>query len=168
MPKRVFIGIRPDNETIKNIKTFQEEFSHLPIHWAREENIHITLVPPWRPKNFEEDLSIFQDFSPIYNSEPLTFTKIQIFKTKSILWATGQAPESLINLINRLTSSFNLPPQKRKYIMHITLAKHVDPAIYIPKIQILWEFVPESLILFESIQRKTGTIYNKISEIPLA
>lgn len=167
MPRRLFIGTRPDEKTLKNIRIFQEEFSHIPVHWAGEENIHVTLVPPWKPGDFEQTLSTFRGIKTALAVPALTFTQIQLNKSKRIVWAVGKAPDNLTALVEQLTSIFQLPKQNRKFLMHITLAKHVDQTIELPDIKISWQFVPESLILFESIQTKAETVYNKISEIPL-
>ncbi len=167
MPRRLFIGIHPDEKILKNIRMFQDEFSHLPVHWAGEENIHVTLVSPWKPVDFEKTLNTFKNMRIGTPLPTLTFTQIQLYKSKRILWARGKTPDGLIVLVDKLTSTFKLPKQNRKFLMHITLAKHIDQTIELPNIQILWQFVPESLVLFESIQTKTGTVYNKISEIPL-
>ncbi|KKS07548.1 hypothetical protein A3K01_00345 [candidate division WWE3 bacterium RIFOXYD1_FULL_43_17] len=167
MPRRIFIGIKPDDYIIKNVQSMQEQLAFLPVHWVPLQNLHVTLLPPWKPGNYEKDLETFNSLKTAQPSKPLTFTSVTFFKPKNILWAVGRKSEFLTPLIKNLRTAFNRPEDERKYLMHMTLAKHVAPELHIPEVEVRWQFTAAALILFESVQTKENTEYKTLSTISL-
>ncbi|HBI35564.1 TPA: RNA 2',3'-cyclic phosphodiesterase [candidate division WWE3 bacterium] len=168
MPRRIFIGIKPDDHITKNIHSMQEQLAFLPVHWVPLENLHVTLLPPWKPSNYEKDLETFKTLKIARPAAPLTFTSVTFFKSKNILWAVGQKSEILTPMIENLRNAFNLVKDERKYLMHMTLAKHVAPELHIPEVVVQWKFTPSTLTLFESLQTNEGTEYKTLSTVSLA
>ncbi|HBY10453.1 hypothetical protein A2473_03430 [candidate division WWE3 bacterium RIFOXYC2_FULL_42_13] len=167
MPRRIFIGIKPDDYIIKNVQSMQDQLAFLPVHWVPLQNLHVTLLPPWKPGNYEKDLEIFNTLKIARPSVPLTFTSVTFFKPKNILWAVGRKSEFLTLLIEDLRTSFNRPKDERKYLMHMTLAKHVALELHIPEVAVQWQFTATALTLLESVQTKESTEYKTLSTISL-
>ena len=167
MPRRIFIAIKPTDHIVKKVQTMQEQLAFLPVHWVPPENLHVTLLPPWKSENYEHALKTFSSLKIEKPKIALTFESVQFYKPKNILWAVGRAPEFLGPVIENLRNTFQQPADERKYLMHITLAKHVAAELKVPEVQIDWQFVPEELTLFESLQTETGTEYKTLSSIPL-
>ena len=167
MPRRIFIGIKPDEQIIKDIKSMHEQLAFLPVHWVPPENLHTTLIPPWKPANYEKDLETFNSLKIKQPSAPLTFTAVTFFKPKNMIWAVGRNPETLTPIIENLRNAFNFAKDEREYLMHITLAKHVAAELNIPEVATQWQFIPSELTLFESFQTKDETQYKTLSTISL-
>jgi len=167
MPRRIFIGIKPDDHIIRDIKSMHEQLAFLPVHWVPLENLHTTLIPPWKPTNYEKDLETFNSLKIKQPSAPLTFTSVTFFKPKNMLWAVGHNSETLCPIIENLRNAFNFAKDEREYLMHITLAKHVAAELSIPEVKIQWQFVPTELTLFETVQTKGETQYKTLSTISM-
>ncbi|KKT26699.1 MAG: hypothetical protein UW13_C0009G0004 [candidate division WWE3 bacterium GW2011_GWA1_43_94] len=144
-----------------------EQLAFLPVHWVPLENLHTTLIPPWKPTNYEKDLETFNSLKIKQPSAPLTFTSVTFFKPKNMLWAVGHNSETLCPIIENLRNAFNFAKDEREYLMHITLAKHVAAELSIPEVKIQWQFVPTELTLFETVQTKGETQYKTLSTISM-
>lgn len=167
MPRRIFIAVKPDEHILKDIKSMHEQLAFLPAHWVPLENLHVTLIPPWKPTNYEKDLETFNSLKIAQPSAPLTFTSVTFFKPKNMLWAVGQKSEFLTPIIENLRTAFNRPKDGREYLMHITLAKHVAAELNVPEVEVQWQFIPTTLTLFESVQTKDETQYKTLSTVSL-
>lgn len=165
MTKRIFLGLSVPNFIKQNVKELKTEFSYLPIKWVPPENLHITLVPPWKPEDFNKDLTLFKKLQISSPTEPLRFEKITHVKRGAFLRAEGSAHDSLIGLTNKLHEKLNRPKEKRDFQMHITIARKVSSELQLPDIELNWEFIPEGVIMFESLQHKEGTDYKIIHEL---
>ena len=167
MPRRIFIAIKPDDFITKDVRAMQEQLAFLPVHWIPLENLHVTLIPPWKPTNYEKDLETFNSLRIKQPSAPLTFTSVKFFKPKNMLWAVGQNPEIIAPVIENLRNVFNFAKDEREYLMHITLAKHVAAELNIPEVKTHWQFIPTELTLFETVRTKDETQYKTLSTISL-
>ncbi|EKD99889.1 MAG: hypothetical protein ACD_22C00143G0001 [uncultured bacterium] len=167
MPRRIFIGIKPDNYIIKNVQSMQEQLAFLPVHWVPIQNLHITLLPPWKPENYEKDLETFNALKIALPAVPLILKTVTFFKSKNILWAVGQKSEFLTPIIETLRTAFNRPEDERKYLMHMTIAKHASSELNFPEVAVRWQFTPTGLTLFESVQTKESTEYKTLSTISM-
>lgn len=165
MTKRIFLGLTVPNFIKENVAELQTEFSYLPIKWVPPQNLHITLVPPWKPENFNEDLILFKNLKISPPNEPLKFQKITHVKRGAFLRAEGDSPETIIELADILHQKLNRPKEKRDFQMHITIARKVSSELQLPDIELNWEFNPESVVMFESLQHKEGTDYKIIHEL---
>lgn len=166
MSKRIFIGLTVSEQIKKDVKNLSNEFSYLNITWVPIENLHITLLPPWKSADFQNDLNTFKNIKLPSPQTPLNFDKIIFEKRTRHLRAIGSATSEITNLIDNVTEKMNRVKDNRDFTMHITLAKKVSLDLQFPEIKLNWEFVPKAITMFESIQHKHDTDYKIIHELP--
>lgn len=123
--KRIFIAIKISPEIQKRAEAWKAEFSTLPVRWIFQENLHITLIPPWEEENIEEVISKIEKIQG-KTSFAIKFQKItygpNLFNPR-LIWAEGESVESLIQLQKKIVKLLGLKQPDRKFKPHLTLAR---------------------------------------------
>lgn len=182
MKRRIFVAI-PIPENIKfQVVRWQKEHSVLNVRWLREENLHITLAPPWyaEEKEVEEASKTIQEVLEGFESFVVRITHIMFGPPGSIprlIWAEGAASvefKALQNAIqNKLLENPRTgfkTPERRPTLLHLTLARFRPGTFkFLPKIQgsVNWKFKIESIVIMESVLKRDGAEYGILREFKL-
>jgi RNA 2',3'-cyclic 3'-phosphodiesterase len=184
---RLFIALPVDDEnsviSLKNSLGFLKKFnSSLKI--VSPENYHITLKF-FGAVNAGVSDTLIKDFSLIAGLKKIEYRidTIGAFPSRdnpSVIWAGLKCDEKpldeLIKSVEALSSLHGFPPEERKFLPHLTLARvrretkvsHELIDFIKDKINILSvSSVFRELVLYESILKKTGPEYKKIEVIHL-
>lgn len=125
MKKRIFIAYTISENLKKNIKEWTKELHEFPIRFVPEENLHITIIPPWHEDNIElvqEKLRNLQKPQSFF----LTLSSVTIGpegKTPWVFWIRSKPSEEMNVLKTKLENHLQLVAEKRDYFPHITLAR---------------------------------------------
>ncbi len=173
MGKRVFIGIKIKPELFPMIDEWRRAYSDLPVRFIADDNLHITLIPPW----YEDKKAISDKIEEIKRIRGLKRFYIKLrrvcfgptLKGPRLIWAEGEVPEELLLLISRLEKTLHKMPEKRIYKLHLTLARfNVRNYKMFPirklNDNILWKQIVSSFCLFESKLSSRGAEYKVIRE----
>lgn len=171
--KRVFVGIPISNKLQAAISQWREEHQDLPVRWLSDKNLHITLVPPWYESDTQAVIKKLKEVS----CEPFTikFDSVSFGPNPTsprLIWASGQAPGPIIFLKNSLEKVLQVPSEKRKLILHATLARFRPEAYKFFSLQVLnnpvrWEMEVKSFALYESRLSPWGAEYEMLEEFEL-
>jgi 2'-5' RNA ligase len=165
--KRIFIGLKPDKHILKNVKITRSGLENLIKNWVSEENLHITLIPPWKTEDTQETVNKFNSLNLPTGQLQINLNEVEIYAPKTMLWAKGKNTPELIILRDFLLKNFNLPEDNREFLIHMRLAKNVDQSVMFPNIEINWSFIPDKLTLYESVQSPEGMEYKTLTEIEI-
>ena len=93
-------------------------------------------------------------------------------KSPRLLWATGKTPKNIIELQQKLLYYFPKQKEKRKFKMHLTLARFKYQEFRKFQIQnmhlpIEWQESFREVTLFESVLSPGGAEYSVLGTIPL-
>lgn len=167
--RRVFIAIPVPGDIKKEIAVWQKRHSHIPIRWIKEDNLHITVVPPWYVTDDEIRSVVIAlkgavlglvSFSAIF--EKILFGPPN--QPARLIWAEGETPEEFAELKMRLENTLTsfIKKEKRQPKLHLTIARFrsgsIDP---LPELngKIDWKFEVNSIVLMESKLKRTGAEY---------
>lgn len=181
MTKRVFIGLPTDFALQDAITIWQEGYHRLPVRWTPPHNLHITLIPPWEEENPAAVAGILSKFAGCVPPFTVRFEKISFGPTPDaprLLWATGNAPEPLCELKDRLEEKlrkegFDIPLESRDLLLHLTIARfRAEDFSRFPNKRmdepVEWENEISSFVLFESHLSPSGAEYEELARIPLS
>ncbi|OGM27723.1 hypothetical protein A2962_02595 [Candidatus Woesebacteria bacterium RIFCSPLOWO2_01_FULL_39_61] len=82
---RVFVGIKISQKLKKEITNWQALHKRLAVRWIEEDNIHLTLVPPWYVHSNEVE-NIIRDLEMVKNqTQPfiIQYRYLREFKFKN-------------------------------------------------------------------------------------
>jgi len=176
MKRRIFIAISIPAEVKKEVGAWQKKNSRIPVRWIKEDNLHITVIPPWYVaddelhivmKAVKGDLKYAQPFSVRF--EKVLFGPPN--QPSRLIWAEGETPKEFIDLKNCLDEALAdfIRPEKRRPKLHLTIARFRPGSIHpFPEFneEIGWEFEVESIVLMESKLRRAGAQYSIIQAFP--
>lgn len=124
--KRIFIAIPASSEIIEQIHAFRSENPQLPVVWARDNNLHITLIPP---KEMDEQQESETRRALAHCLAEGVFTihlnKISFGPNEGeprLLWATGDNTPELLQLKTTIEECIGYVPD-RDFLLHITLGR---------------------------------------------
>lgn len=173
--KRVFVGIKINDDLSREIVSWQKKQINKNVRWIIENNLHLTLVPPW----YEEDIEGVKDYLDKLelNLSPfeILFERILFGPTirdPRLIWVQGPIPSEVLNLKRRIEENLGIIPEKREFKFHITLGRFKDRGFQNLKYKIQmggisWKMKVESICLFESILSPNGADYRVLKEIKL-
>lgn len=174
--KRVFVAIKISKQLQAEIAKWRQDFPDWPVRWVPDENLHITLAPPWPEDDIpkiKNNLAKIQDrFKPFkINFNKVSFGPNQ--RDPRLIWATGQAPEEIINLAKTVQEVIGQAQNNsRPFTLHLTLArfkpwqfsgfknKNLDE-------QVSWPDLVNEVELIESVLLPTGAEYIALKKIKL-
>ena len=170
---RVFIGIQLTKKLQRKITSWQEKYQQTfvisGVRFIEQENLHITLLPPWNVGNPEEIVSMLEK-EKFAGQFDLLFTKIvtKPLRHTQYIWIYGSTSEMLQNLRLQLAAMLHRPLEKREYLLHTTIARIQKHAKYIPvEESINWKMKVKSFVLFASHLSSQGAEYEVIKEFAL-
>lgn len=171
--KRLFIALPVTGDIAEAINGFK--YTHnLPVRWTQESDLHITLVPPWYDTN--EKLKTKSEKLRTIKSEKFEIHLKEIVfappKRPRLIWATGETPQGLISLKNKLELVPGFKPEGRPFKIHITLARFREKqfATFPKKAlheKISWQFTADRFVLMESHLGREGAHYTTLEQFML-
>ncbi|OGH21294.1 MAG: 2'-5' RNA ligase [Candidatus Levybacteria bacterium RIFCSPLOWO2_01_FULL_38_13] len=167
---RIFIGIKCSGEIQKDFLKWQEENRKLPVRFIESSNLHVTLVPPFWEENIEKVIGKFNKFNFDEGFFDLIFEEIKYFPGNRpwMIWVNGKTTKSLLRLHEKLHEHFRREKEKRKYNLHITLARFEEKGILeLPRIKqtkINRKMKVNKITLFESRLSRLGATYSIITQ----
>jgi RNA 2',3'-cyclic 3'-phosphodiesterase len=183
--RRVFIAINLPHKIKQRLIELQEEWSELPIRWAGEKNLHLTLIFIGNLSD-QETGDICQNLKKIEdNFSPFLINLTQISygpqhkDVPRLVWVKGGKCEPLSflkkEIDNILKESIRFQPDQREFLPHITLGrvkkwqwKNIDPEER-PEINknISFQFEVNSIEIMESKLKRSGAEHIELGSISL-
>lgn len=173
--KRIFIAIKISPEIQKKADDWKAGFAALPVRWISGENLHITLIPPLEEENILEIISKAEKIRgkiPPFDIEFKIITYGPDFNNPRLIWACGNAVESLVKLKKEIAGLLGAKKLIREFKPHLTLA-HFRPEDYfsfpIKKLneRVSWTEKVDSICFMESILKQEGAEYKILKTIKL-
>lgn len=174
MKQRLFVALSISDNLKEQILAWQKKYNHLPVRWIKSENLHITLIPPWYEENLKSKI---ENLGSLKKLQPMTlnFNKIEFGPTKyqpRLIWTSGETPKELPFLKEKLETILERKAEKRHFLTHLTIARFrpehfANFPIKELNEEIAWQDKIDSLILFESILKRTGAEYMPLVRINL-
>ncbi len=173
--KRIFIAIKISLEIQKKADEWKAGLRALPVRWIPEENLHITLIPPWEEENIEEIISKAEKIRGKINPFAIEFQKITYGPNSNnprLIWACGDAVKNLVRLKNEIAKLLGAEQSNREFKPHLTLARFRPENYFNFPIKnlnehISWKEKVGSICLMESILKSEGAEYKILKTIKL-
>lgn len=127
---RLFLGIPLSGDALRAAADARARYSELPVRWVPNENLHVTLVPPWEGEELAAEVRRVRAALPTCTPFSISFREVALGpnpRDPRMVWLKGQAPPELIELHRRLMAGFGFP-LVRPYRLHATLARFRDGA----------------------------------------
>jgi len=133
MLRRVFVAINLPEEIKDELSQFQRKWPSLPCRWLDKESFHLTLA--FLGNRGDEELKkIFEAVKKTTKEKKpfsLSLNRISYgppkMKPPRLVWAQGESSEQLLrlkkDLDRELLQAINFSAEKRKFSLHITLAR---------------------------------------------
>ena len=137
------------------------------VRWVRDEDLHITLIPPWntgRIESAQEKLSLMRKI-PAF---PLFFHTIETVPRgePKILWARSDPAIEILTIKQDLEAIYHQYPDHRPFLPHVILAHFIhgrQSNITNPIAEpFAWSVIVDQVCLYESHQTPQGAWYEKI------
>jgi 2'-5' RNA ligase len=173
--RRIFVGFKIPEKIKKRAKEWRGRrlFFGKSIRWIKDENLHITLLPPWYEENVEEILKKIKSIKNYVNPIKIIFEKIEFGPSKKprLIWARGKSGIEILILKRKIEEILG-QKDDRHFLLHLTLARFNPKNFKNFKVknlkeEIFWNGYLSSFSLFESIFREDGVYYKTLLEIPL-
>lgn len=174
MSRRVFVGIKISNGLQEEILGWEKSWQQkLTVRWLAGKNLHITLIPPWYEGNPEKVKNALGEIKGKFKPFEIKFNKITFGpdpKHPRLIWTEGKAPPEIFKLKKLLEKILNQAGEKRKFSLHLTLARFQPKDFLFFPIktldeEIAWAQEVYSIILFEAHLFLTGAEYEVLEEI---
>jgi len=152
---------------------FRVARSGLPVRWIPVENLHVTLVPPWRCDDAEAACRRLRKL--LAGRPPLEarFSTIAVGPTRQrprLIWVSGGADEAMGELGRTLSSLAvnRTEAEDRDFLLHVTLAclKRGTPLRLRPE-NVDWRCTFDRVRLYEAILLSEGAKYETLCELVL-
>ena len=170
MKKRVFVGFALSDGLQKKVFSLQKKYEAIPIRWTERKNLHITLIPPWYTSNINSVVSLLKKVGGIRNVT-VVFGKVELGPTNRprLIWAEGLVPDEVLNLKTKIQKALKKPNEKRKFTLHLTLARfRPENFITFPikrlEERVFWKQTLNSFCLYEVHLKRSGAEYEKVAE----
>jgi 2'-5' RNA ligase len=174
--KRVFVGF-PISETLqKQILLWEKEnLKNIKARFIAGKNLHITLVPPWYERNIKNQILKLKNIRTKIKPFKIIFTKVSFGptgKSPRLIWAEGEIPKELLKLKLLLEKTFKKKPEKRKFLLHLTIARFKTKDFKnfeFKKLnkKVSWKSRVEAVTLFESHLSSAGADYQILSKVKI-
>lgn len=125
--RRVFIAINLPKNIKEELAGFQSKWPELPVSWARQENLHLTLVFLGYISDDElpKILGIAEETAKGHKPFPINLTKICYGPPKKppkMVWVEGEKSEELVKLQKDMEKALG-SAETRPYAPHLTLGR---------------------------------------------
>lgn len=172
--RRIFAAIPISRPLQERILSWRENYAALPVRWLDGKNLHITLVPPWHETDCETTMRKLKIIEG--NGElDIEFREVSygpVLEKPRLIWASGNAPQELLNLKKKTENIFGRKSGYRPWLMHLTIARF-DPRDF-PEFplknldeKVSWKERVSSVVLMESLLKPSGADYEIIAEAKL-
>lgn len=126
--QRVFVGIKVSNEIAEACAKLQAEFGDLPARLIPPEDIHLTLLPPWKmtDQSFVED-ALRQAIRSIKRFT-LKFKHLAYGPDNMhprLIWIECEASDELVKLEKEILKAFG-KTEDGPFFPHVTIARLAD------------------------------------------
>lgn len=172
--KRVFVAILSSAEIRKHVRRWQAGHGELPVRWIPEEDLHVTVVPPWQEGDFEAIAGRLEMLRGKVASFELSFRRIAYGpepRRPRLIWAMGETTQGLNDLRMEIFRLLGAEPIERSFRPHLTLARlRPKDRSYLPaKLgeEIAWIEKVEAVCLVESILGPERAVYKVLKEVSL-
>jgi 2'-5' RNA ligase len=175
--KRVFIGLPVDKVLKDAADLFRIAHGGLTVRWIKPENLHLTLVSPWKCENIEPVCAVLKRVADENAAVDVLFDKLSFGpdeRRPRLLWATGKAPKALVRLQSMLLDASVLSDEAcRPFLLHLTLARfsakdyHSVPSGRFRE-PVSWRGSLDTLSLYESILKPDGAEYRQLCRFTLS
>ena len=171
MKKRVFVGFGVSDSLQKKIFSLQKKYKSLPVRWIDRKNLHITLIPPWYTSDTNSVVLLLKKVRGM-KGMTIVFEKVgfgPIRNRPRLIWAESLAPNEILNLKTKIQKVLKKPGEKRKFTLHLTLARFRPENFTIFPIKQLcekvsWRQTLNSFCLYEAHLKRSGAEYKKLME----
>ena len=179
---RLFTGLDLPRDVAANLEDLLRRLKPTAkLNWSPPANLHITskFIGEWPEARLEELKSALAAI-PRPGVFPVSIRQLGFFPTARAprsFWAGIEAlglPE-LAAATDQATAALGVPPEKRAYSPHLTLAR-IKPCAELPSLHQALERLPsrefgefpaDRFFLYLSTLRPTGSVYTKLAEFPL-
>jgi len=151
---RVFIGI-PATRLKSEYLSLKDRNKDIRVSWLPPDDLHITLIPPWKTENMKEEITKLKIFKNILKPTSVNFNIIE--KRKNLIWTTGPSNKKLGKIKKSLEKVFLNNRKDRELIPHITLARKIER--YFPSQRVDWKLEVNKIALYESITNSKNKRY---------
>ena len=173
--KRIFIAIKSSAEIQSWASAWNKDKQEWPVRWIPEENLHITLVPPWNEDDISETVNKLKQIQGKVDPFDMEFKKIVYGPRPNnfrLIWAEGEESKNLVKLKEEIEKIFDIKSLKRGFKLHLTLARFKPKdfsSLPLKKLneQINLQERVESVEIIESILKPEGAIYRALKSIKL-
>lgn len=173
--KRVFLAIKISDGLGKEIELWQKKFKHLSVRWITKKNLHITLVPPWYEQDIEAVQKLLRNANAQINPFWVSFTKVRFgpnSRPPRLIWAEGKTPTQIVALKTSLEKVLGKIPQRKEYLLHLTLARFKQKDFYnfsqkTINEKVNWKQEVKFFSLMESHLSRQGAEYEIIENFPI-
>jgi 2'-5' RNA ligase len=176
--KRIFVAIRISPKLSAEVLKWRGGHLDLPVRWIKEDNLHLTLLPPWEAseEEIEDVLAKLEPIGGVTAPFGLHFTDVTSGPTLSeanLIMATGEAPKAIVELKELIEKRLGVSGESRPYMLHLTLARvrprDISQFLRDPFEQpVSWKETVESFELMESILLPEGAEYKTVGVIRLS
>jgi len=156
-------------ELYRSAELFRKRFTGVDVRWMKQEQLHITLLPPWQCTDTGEICRRVQEIAARCDPIELFFDTLTVGPSRrkpGIIWATGKTPARLDELHRELQKTLGcfVKGCDRDFLLHLTLARFRAGGAAAAALKSLHEPVEwygsfTSLVLYESILRPEGARY---------
>lgn len=125
--RRVFIGIRINNDVRDALAELQEGLPPIPMRRIPVRDLHLTLTPPWMEKDVAAAAERVRDALERPFEFELKFRRLRFGPDPAdpfLIWVTCEASKELIELKDRLLKAFGKKEKEKvPFTPHVTLAR---------------------------------------------
>lgn len=177
--RRIFVAIKISEALEETIEEWKKEFAGRQafarsamngIRWLNGKNLHITLIPPW----YEGDIKNQIVKIKTVQARPfeISFARVAYGpdpRRPRLIWAEGETPRELLYLKASAEDTFGTQPERRPFLLHLTLARFRPedfPQFSIQKLDepVSWRDEVRSIVLMESRLSPSGADYDVLGE----
>ncbi len=139
------------------------------------DNIHITLIPPWREKDIEKVKQLLRLSIKNYHPFKAEFNRISFgpnAKKPRLIWIEGKESKAMLSLKENLEKVLKKKKEKRDFKPHITIARFKEKDYFGFRIKeingkVSWIENIEAIYLYESKTLPSGAEYKILGKIKL-
>ena len=166
--KRVFIGMPAGRELVEAAEGFRRAHDGIQVRWAKPENLHLTLVPPWDCRDIDPVCRALENDVAGRAPEEVLFDKVSFGpdqRRPRLIWATGVPPVALLELSWLLQGLPGIREEHRRpFLLHLTIARfnsHDLRTMSSKKLRepVQWRGMLDAVCLYESILKPGGAEY---------
>jgi len=174
MKTRTFIAIVAPPELQAAVADWQRRQT-FKVRWLKQEDLHITLVPPFYAD--EKGLAEVKEKCASVSGQPfpVRFDRISFGpnnREPRLIWASGETPAELTGLERRLAEQFGLAPDRRKLLLHLTIARFKPEDFQSLPVKelneaVAWSMTVDKFSLISSKLTPAGAVYTGLEDFKL-